>query len=81
MWGSIICTGAGLSAGVIRVTREMAEKVVRELNVCQLRHLEQPAGYVGDLVVRGIEICQTVGRERERERVEGGGMSKQSWRW
>ena len=62
-------TCAGLGAGVIRVTGEMSEDIVGEMKVCQFWHLEETTWNIGDLIMRGIKISQTVG---ERERGEGG---------
>ena len=61
-------TGAGLSAGVIGVARETVEEVVGELHVGQLWHLEQATRDIDELIMRRIEVCQTVGREREGKR-------------
>ena len=66
-----MCTCAGLGTGVLWVSRQVVEEVVGELNGGQLWHLEEATGNVCDLVVGGIEICQTVGEQGRGER-EGG---------
>ena len=67
-----IPTRTGLSTGVLRVSREVVEEVVGELDVGQLGHLEETTGNVGDLIVGGIKVCQTVCGEREKKREVSG---------
>lgn len=61
------CTRLG--TGVLGVPRESIEEVVGELEVDEFRHLEEATWDVGNLIMRGIKISQTGGRERERDTI------------
>ena len=54
------CTCCCVHRSVLRIAREVSQEVVREMKVGQFYQTKQTTGDTGELVVRDVQVSQTI---------------------